>query len=445
MRVGTSDPWTAGDGSGKTPIRRRLVIVVRADPVICGHSGEARNLAEAALQRGFSEVRIITWPMELLERSGLPLKPLETVLPYSEGIEVERPAPVGDYKVPDGRYLAGMTGRLVELFTDGVETVCMSLYLSPHTLAVSDALRVARGTGLPVRVTHIAEAVGSDVTNVVRSCVVEGRYGAAAQVLTAYLEADVPVAVSEYTKQLIVSAADDIDALHGTRFGPQCRERVAISYPAINTADYLAALPGMTETLAARDLVQDGYVLFLSRLAKAKGVDDLIAGFAESVACNDLTLVIAGNGPDAENMHAAAEASSAADRIVFLHDVGDEEKPHLMAGCAAFVLPSKPRPEFVETFGIALVEKMLAGGGPVITTETGGIGEAVGDTAMIVPVDSPSSIAAALDLAVTLPFHERAAMAERARDHALQFDRMVVFDLLIGRLVPANTRELSPI
>ena len=67
----------------------------------------------------------------------------------------------------------------------------------------------------------------------------------------------------------------------------------------------------------------------------------------------------------------------------------DDEKPYLMAGCAAFVLPSKPRPEFVETFGIALVEKMLAGGGPVITTDTGGIGEAVGDTALIVPVDRP--------------------------------------------------------
>jgi hypothetical protein len=37
---------------------------------------------------------------------------------YSEGIEVERPEPVGDYKVVDGRYLAGMTGRLVELFTE---------------------------------------------------------------------------------------------------------------------------------------------------------------------------------------------------------------------------------------------------------------------------------------------------------------------------------------
>ena len=63
----------------------------------------------------------------------------------AKGIEVERPEPVGDYKVPDGRYLAGLTGRLVELFTDGVPTVCMSLYLSPHTIAVSDAVRVARG------------------------------------------------------------------------------------------------------------------------------------------------------------------------------------------------------------------------------------------------------------------------------------------------------------
>ena len=55
---------------------RRLVIVVRADPVICGHSGEARNLAEAALDRGFDDVRIVTWPIDVLQRSGLPLKPL---------------------------------------------------------------------------------------------------------------------------------------------------------------------------------------------------------------------------------------------------------------------------------------------------------------------------------------------------------------------------------
>ena len=131
-------------------------------------------------------------------------------------------------------------------------------------------------------------------------------------------------------------------------------------------------------------------MLFLSRLSQAKGVDDLIAGFARSPRHRELPLVIAGRGPEAEELRARAAASPLADRIIFLDDVDDAEKPYLMAGCAAYVLPSKPRPEFVETFGIALVEKMLAGGGPVITTETGGIGEAVGDHAIIVPVDDPT-------------------------------------------------------
>ena len=429
-----------------SPLQRRLVIVVRADPVICGHSGEARNLAEVALQRGFTDVRIISWPLDLLHKSGLPLKPLDGVLPYSKGIEVERPEPVGDYKVPDARHLAGMTGRLVELFTDGVPTVCMSLYLSPHTLAVSEALRVARATGLRVNVNTIAEAVGSDVTNVVRSCAGDGRFGAAAQILSAYLDSDLPVAVSAYTKKLIISSAEEIDARHGTCFAERCGQRVTISYPAINTSDYLDVCPDETaEVLQRRQLVRNGYVLYLSRLAHAKGVDDLIAGFTTSSACRDLTLVIAGNGPEAQHFRELAAATSAADRIRFLDDVDDGEKPHLMASCAAFVLPSKPRPEFVETFGIALVEKMLTGGGPVITTDTGGIGEAVGDTAMIIPVNAPCSIATALDRAVSLPDDERMIMAERGRHYALQFDRTHVFDRLLERLAQVTERELSVI
>jgi glycosyltransferase involved in cell wall biosynthesis len=254
-------------------------------------------------------------------------------------------------------------------------------------------------------------------------------------VLSTYLDSDVPVAVSRYTKQLIISSADEIDVRHGTTFGERCRQRVAISYPAVNTAAFLDLDPAETSrVLAARGLTPNGFVLFLSRLAQAKGVDDLIAGFEASSASADLTLVIAGDGPQAEYFHQVAAASPAAARIRFLDDVDDDEKPHLMAGCAAFALPSKPRPEFVETFGIALVEKMLAGGGPVITTDTGGIGEAVGDTALIVPVDSPSSVTAALDLAVTMPLPERADMAERARAHALQFDRMNVFDQLLERV-----------
>jgi glycosyltransferase involved in cell wall biosynthesis len=422
--------------------RNRLVIVNRADPVICGHSVEGRNLAEAALERGFDEVRIVTWPIERLEATGLPLKPLDRMLPYSPGIIVERPEPVGDYKVPDGRYLAGITGRLVELFTDGVPTVCLSLYLSPHTVAVTDAVRAAWSTGLPVKVTTIAEAVGSDVTNVVRSCVDEGRFGAAAHILSSYLAQDHCVAVSEYTRDLIVASAAEIDAFHGTRFAKQCRERIRISYPAIDTAQYLDLEPSLVDgVLAARGLERDGYVLFLSRLTKAKGVDDLIAGFERTPSNQRLHLVIAGRGPEADALRELAAASPLADRIVFLDDVDDAEKPYLMAGCAAYVLPSKPRPEFVETFGIALAEQMLAGGGAVITTDTGGIGEAVGEHAIIVPVDDPDAIAAAIDEALALAPEDRAARAERARAYALQFDRGVVFERLFdgAGVMPART------
>jgi glycosyltransferase involved in cell wall biosynthesis len=428
-----------------TPPTRRLVIVVRADPVICGHSGEARNLAEAALDRGFDDVRIVTWPLERLIASGLPLKPLDGVLAYSPGITVERPEPVGDYKVVDGRYLAGVTGRLVELFTDGVPTVAMSLYLSPHAVAVADAVRIAHATGLPVDVTTVAEAVGSDVTNVVRACVEEDRFGAAAHVLTSYLAHDVCLAVSEYTRALVVESAEAIDARRGTAFADRCRERVHVSYPAIDVAAYVA--PDRAETarvLARRGLERDGYVLFLSRLAAAKGVDDLIAGYASSAAAGKVRLVIAGNGPDAAALRALAAASSAAERIIFLDDVDDAEKSHLMAGSMAYVLPSKPRPEFVETFGIALVEKMLSGGGPVITTDTGGIGEAVGGCALIVPVEDPPAIAAALDRVVLeMSAAERSDWERRAREHGRRFDRAVVLDGVLARVADVERDAFS--
>lgn len=175
----------------------------------------------------------------------------------------------------------------------------------------------------------------------------------------------------------------------------------------------------------------------------AKGVDDLIAGFARSRAATTLRLVIAGSGPEARWLRSVAAASPVAGRITFLDDVDDVEKPHLMASSAAFVLPSKPLPEFVETFGIVLVEKMLSGGGQVITTETGGIGEAVGDCAIFVPCQDPEAIAAALDRVCAMSPEERAGMESRSRAQARQFDRAVVFDRLLDRVYAHPTGRLA--
>ena len=191
----------------------------------------------------------------------------------------------------------------------------------------------------------------------------------------------------------------------------------------------------MDAALARRGLERDGYVLFLSRVTLAKGVHDLIAGLR----------AVAGAGPGqagrgrgrpgtARDRRASRRTTTA---IVVLDDVDDDEKPLLMRGCAAYALPTKPEPDFVETFGIALAEKMLAGGGPVITTITGGTGEAVGDTAVIVPAGDVQELAAALDRVVLeMPEAERLDLARRGRDHALQFDRARVFDGLFPPAAP---------
>lgn len=410
---------------------RRLVIAVRADPVICGHSGEARNLAEVALTRGFDDVRLLTWPIPALQAAGLPLKPLDRLLPYSPGITVERPEPVGDYRVPDGRYLAGMTGRLVELLAEPVPTVCLSMYLVPHTAVVVDAVTAARAAGFQPQVQTIAKAVGSDVTNVIRSCLRDNHFGAAATLFTTFLANDRLVAVSQYTKDEIIASAEAVDAHSGTRFAEQCRERVTVSYPPIDSSAYVDLDPAAVDAaLTRRGLDRDGYILFLSRVARAKGIYDLIVAYGQMRCRDKVRLVVAGTGPALEHVQAMAKED---DRVTFLTDVDDTEKAMLMRGCAAYVLPTKPEPDFVETFGIALAEKMLAGGGPIITTLTGGTGEAVGDTAVIVESGDVAELAAAVDSAVLdMSAAERRDRETRARAYAMSFDRVRVFDDLFG-------------
>jgi glycosyltransferase involved in cell wall biosynthesis len=296
---------------------------------------------------------------------------------------------------------------------------------------VIDAVTASRAAGFNPEVHTIAKAVGSDVTNVIASCLREGRFGAAAVTMTTYLAHDEVVAVSEYTRDQIVLSAEAVDLHCGTHFARACQERVTVSYPPIDASAYLDHDPLTVDTaLARRGLQRDGYILFLSRVTRAKGIHDLVTAYAESRSRHRVKLVVAGNGPALPEVREQAAAMGLpADRIVFLNDVDDDEKPLLMRGCATYALPTKPEPDFVETFGIALTEKMLAGGGPVITTLTGGTGEAVGDTAVIVPAGDVLALTAALDRVVLeMPEHERRDLELRGREHAMAFDRVRIFD-----------------
>ncbi len=424
-----------------------LVLVVRADPIICGHSTEARNLAEAGIEMGLESVHIVTYPIDILEESDLPLKPLETVSHYSAGIKVCRPNPVGDYKVLDGRLGYALSGELVDIL-HGLHgrVMLMDLYLVPHGQMVMNAVRTFENLERDPDVYTVGEAVGSDITNVVRNALEVGQTGAAQVVLANYLDHDLPVAVSEYTRNMIIESGELVDAEMGTDFANQLRERVRISYPAIDTVSYISIeenLEEVDEILTSRGLERDGYVMFLSRIAPAKGVDDLVAAYRQSELYGVKKLIICGNGPMKEQIQ---EMSSEDPWIEILDDVADEEKGVLMYGCYAWCLPSKPRPEFVETFGIAVAEKMLAGGlGPVITTSTGGIPEASGGNCLEHLAGDIDSLRDCLNRVASMSDAERKALSERARRFAYQFDRRNVLTKLLRRAadVQADTAEVA--
>ncbi|MEM9111786.1 MAG: glycosyl transferase family 1, partial [Planctomycetota bacterium] len=234
-------PQPAGlPGSGAAGFRN-LIILVRADPIICGHSTEARNLAEAAHAAGLEKIHIVSYPIDTIKASGLPMKPLASVQSYSQGIQVDRPEPVGDYKVLDGRLSYAISGHLIDLLTEcRGPTLVMDLYIVPHGMMVMNAVNSLEHFGPKGRVATVAEAVGSDITNIVNAALKSGEIGTARLVLSNYLSHELPVAVSAYTRDLIVDAGRKIDAVVGTRFEQQLGDRVQISYPAIDTAKYVS-------------------------------------------------------------------------------------------------------------------------------------------------------------------------------------------------------------
>ena len=126
-----------------------LIILSRADPIICGHSTETRNLAEAACNLGVRNVHVVSYPLDVLASSGLPLKPENSVEAYSPGITVDRPAPIGDYKVLDGRLGAAISGHLINLLAKlPGKTAVMDLYLVPHGQMVMQAVESCSRSGI---------------------------------------------------------------------------------------------------------------------------------------------------------------------------------------------------------------------------------------------------------------------------------------------------------
>ncbi|MBM3309158.1 MAG: glycosyltransferase family 4 protein [Candidatus Altiarchaeales archaeon] len=105
-------------------------------------------------------------------------------------------------------------------------------------------------------------------------------------------------------------------------------------------------------------------VLAVSRLAREKGLDTLIRACSQ-IECN-FKLLIAGFGPELENLRQLSKNAGVSDRVEFLGFVGHEKLPELYSQADVFVQPSMRDP-FPHT-----ILEALACGRPVISSDVSG-------------------------------------------------------------------------
>ncbi len=117
------------------------------------------------------------------------------------------------------------------------------------------------------------------------------------------------------------------------------------------------------------------YVLAVGRLSREKGFADVIAACRRA----GLPLVIAGDGPQRNELHGLAAGSK---HIRFTGQVSSGELAELRAGAAVAVVPSR----YAEILPLAALEAMAAGL-PVVAARAGGLADSVPAEGLYEPRD----------------------------------------------------------
>jgi glycosyltransferase involved in cell wall biosynthesis len=177
--------------------------------------------------------------------------------------------------------------------------------------------------------------------------------------------------------------------------------------------------PDLAASATPRGAAFKHLVLYLGHLYKTKGVYELLEAFVGVHENRDqLRLVLAGEGPEAERIKARADALGlgvGADGTVELPGwVGPSEKAVLFAEAACLVLPSHN-----EGLPLVLLEAMHAGV-PIVATSVGGVPDILenGREALLVPPHDVQALSRALTSVLDDP-KRAAALSTAARERAL--------------------------
>jgi glycosyltransferase involved in cell wall biosynthesis len=135
-------------------------------------------------------------------------------------------------------------------------------------------------------------------------------------------------------------------------------------------------------------------ILFMSRFVRAKGVYELLEGFARIAGeFPDVDLIMAGDGEENNKLHEQASSLGLNSRVLFPGYVRGATKSRLLHECALFALPTY----FPEGLPVALLEAMGAGK-PVLTAKAGVIDKVIADpeNGIVLSHVTPETVADAL-------------------------------------------------
>lgn len=154
------------------------------------------------------------------------------------------------------------------------------------------------------------------------------------------------------------------------------------------------------------------YCVFVGRIVRIKGLDVLIE--AASKTDSQVRFKIIGRGPQLEKLQALAAKRGVAKRFDFLGYLDEAKKREWIAGACAMTHPAR-----FEASAVILYEALNLGC-PVISTQTGGTPEIVGEAGVLVPLDDPQALAAATDRVMS-DEDGRRRMAADARERSRMF------------------------
>ena len=197
-----------------------------------------------------------------------------------------------------------------------------------------------------------------------------------------------------------------------------------------NPAPPLPALPGRDEARARLGL--NGFTLAAAgRLTRQKALEDALDAVART---HDVSLVVAGDGPERSALERRATALELEQRVRFAGALSRDEVLTLFRAADAALLTSS-----WENLPHSVVEA-LAVGTPVLATRVGGVPEVVrdGENGLLVPAGDVDAIAGAIGR-LAADGELRAALASRAPASVAELDEARVLER-IDRLIEDGGR-----